>query len=264
MFTELTLPKVTWEKLPADYVLPDDPVDNITQPMLAAALTDSLTQAGRLSETTLTPTNYGICATVDDQIIVKAPDWSFVPHITVPKSEVERSYTPNLQGSPPVIVMEFLSYKDGEEYSIKPSYPPGKWYFYERILQVPNYVIFEPESGGIEVYRRDNNGIYRPELMDEDKGYWIPEMQLFLGVWQGQKEDRSGYWLRWWDETGQLLVWAAERASSERQRADLEHQRAEAEQRRAEEERQRAEEERQRSQRLAEKLRELGGDPDLL
>ncbi|NJL02316.1 MAG: Uma2 family endonuclease, partial [Spirulinaceae cyanobacterium SM2_1_0] len=31
--------KVTWQKLPDDYVLPDDPVDNINQPPLAAALT---------------------------------------------------------------------------------------------------------------------------------------------------------------------------------------------------------------------------------
>ena len=29
---------VTWEKLPDDYLLPDDPVDNLTQPALAAAL----------------------------------------------------------------------------------------------------------------------------------------------------------------------------------------------------------------------------------
>ena len=25
-------PKVTWEKLPADYILPDDPAENIQQP----------------------------------------------------------------------------------------------------------------------------------------------------------------------------------------------------------------------------------------
>ncbi|MGG6266758.1 Uma2 family endonuclease [Leptolyngbya sp. AN03gr2] len=234
MIAELRSPIVTWEKLPADYVLPNDPVDNITQPMLAMALTDSLAQAGKLSETTLTPTNYGICATIDSKIVVKAPDWSFVPQITVPRSEVERSYTPNLQGSIPVIVMEFLSHTGSEPYSIKPSYPPGKWYFYEQILQVPNYVIFEPESGEMEVYRLDEKGFYRPQLTDENGRYWIPEMQLFLGVWQGERDNRSGYWLRWWDESEQLLAWGTVAA------------------------------ERQRSQRLAEKLRELGVDPDQL
>ena len=38
--------QITWEKLPDDYKLPDDPVDNINQPALAAALTESLQLAG--------------------------------------------------------------------------------------------------------------------------------------------------------------------------------------------------------------------------
>lgn len=33
---------VTWEKLPDDFVLDNEPVDNINQPLLAAALTESL------------------------------------------------------------------------------------------------------------------------------------------------------------------------------------------------------------------------------
>jgi len=32
------LPKVTWNKLPDDLILPDDPVDNNLQPLLAEAL----------------------------------------------------------------------------------------------------------------------------------------------------------------------------------------------------------------------------------
>lgn len=241
---------VKWEKLPADYVLADDPVDNIAQPMLAAALTESLAGAGRLSETTVTTTNYGICATVNDKIVVKAPDWSFIARLTVPREDVERSYTPHLQGEVPVIVMEFLSETVGDEFSMQRTYPPGKWFFYERILKVPNYAIFEPKSGGLEVYHLDANGIYQPQLMNEDLRYWIPEMNLFLGVWQGEREQRSGYWLRWWDESGALLLWSSERIEQERQRAEIERQRAEAE--------------RQRSQRLEERLKSLGIDPNTL
>ena len=48
---------ITWEKLPADFVLDDDPVDNINQPALAAALTESLELAGRLPANALTMTN---------------------------------------------------------------------------------------------------------------------------------------------------------------------------------------------------------------
>ncbi|MEX0272181.1 hypothetical protein AB3R30_23945 [Leptolyngbyaceae cyanobacterium UHCC 1019] len=63
---------------------------------------------------------------------------------TVPRSEVVRSYTPQLQGDIPTLVLEFLSNTDGSEYSVKETYPPGKFFYYEQILQVPNYGIFEP------------------------------------------------------------------------------------------------------------------------
>jgi hypothetical protein len=62
-------------------------------------------------------------------------------------------------------------------------------------------------------------------------------------------------WLRWWDNSGNLLLWSSEQAEQERQRADQESQRADRE-------RQRADPESQRAQRLAAKLRELGVDRD--
>lgn len=202
--------QVVWEKLPDDFRLPNDPVDNINQPALAAALTESLQIAKRLSDNALTPTNYGICATVNGKIVVKAPDWAYIPAITVPRSEVTRSYTPRLQGDSPTMVLEFLSDTDGGEYSVKETYPPGKFFYYEQILQVPNYGIFEPEAGTLEVYRLDDAKRYRLESANEQNQFWIPEMQLFLGVWQGTRENRQGYWLRWWDQQGNLLLWGAE------------------------------------------------------
>lgn len=218
--------EITWEKLPDDFVLPDDPVDNIAQPLLAVALTDSLSTAGKLPDNALVATNYGICATVNGKIVVKAPDWCYVSNIKVSREEVNRSYTPNLQGEIPTIVMEFLSDTEGGEYSIKPTYPPGKWFFYEQVLQVPNYAIFEPTLGSLELYHLDNSGRYQVQKPDENGRYWIAEMNLFLGVWQGTREKRTGFWLRWWDEQGHLLLWGAELAELERQRAEQERQRA--------------------------------------
>ncbi|MDF5728407.1 MAG: Uma2 family endonuclease [Rhizonema sp. PD38] len=218
--------QITWEKLPDDYVLPDAPVENINQPPLVAALTESLEVTGRLPKNTLTPTNYGICATMNGKIVVKAPDWAYVPNIRVTREEVKRSYTPQLQGDMPVIVMEFISDTDGTEYSVKPTYPPGKWFYYERILKVPNYVIFEPDTGNLEVYRLDNAGQYLLQVPEENNRYWIAEMNLSLSFWQGTRENRTGYWLRWWDEQGQMLLWGSELAEQERQRAEQERQRA--------------------------------------
>ncbi|MEH2363646.1 Uma2 family endonuclease [Nostoc sp.] len=212
--------QITWEKLPDDYKLPDDPVDNINQPALAAVLTESLELAGKLPPNALTPTNYGICATLNGKIVVKAPDWAYIPKISVNREEVTRSYTPQLQGDIPVIVMEFISDTEGTEYSIKPTYPPGKWFFYERILKVPNYIIFEPDSGSIEMYCLYKTEQYILREPDENQRYWISEMNLYLRVWQGTRDNRTGNWLRWWDEQGNLLLWGRELVEQERQRVE--------------------------------------------
>lgn len=204
--------QITWERLPDDFVLDNEPVDNINQPLLAAALTESLEIAGKLPDNSLTTTNYGICATVNQKMVVKAPDWAYVPNVTVSRQEVKRSYTPQLQGDIPVIVIEFLSDTEGGEYSIKPTYPPGKWFFYEQVLEVPNYIIFEPDSGEIEVYQLDDSKRYHLQKADSNNRFWIAQMQLFLGVWEGSRENRTGYWLRWWDENGNLLLWGSEKA----------------------------------------------------
>ncbi|AFZ58131.1 Uma2 family endonuclease [Anabaena cylindrica FACHB-243] len=220
--------KITWEKLPKDYILPDEPVDNINQPSLAAALTEILELAGKLPSNALSSTNYGICATLNGKIVIKAPDWAYIPKIKVDREEVIRSYTPQLQGDIPCIVMEFISDTEGTEYSTKPTYPPGKWFFYERILKVPNYIIFEPDTGNLEVYRLNTNtGLYALQDPHENQFYWIEEMNLYLSVWEGFRENRAGKWLRWWDEQKNLLLWGLELVEQERQQTEKERQRAE-------------------------------------
>lgn len=116
--------------------------------------------------------------------------------------------------------MEFLSDTEGGEYSIKPTHPPGKWFFYEQVLKVPNYAIFAPDTGELEVYQLDDSERYQICNPDARNLYWIPQMGLFLGRWQGTRENRTGYWLRWWDEKGELLLWGAERAQHLQARAE--------------------------------------------
>jgi Putative restriction endonuclease len=255
---------ITWEKLPDDFKLEEKPVENTGQPLIAGALRESLELADLIQPEMLIASNFGLCATVNGDLVIKAPDWVYVASVLPLEQRKDRkSYTPNLEGDVPTIVMEFLSDTDGEEYSAKRTFPLGKWFFYERILQIPTYAIFQPDTGLLEVYRLQD-GQYELELPDADGRHWMPDMKLFLGVWRGEKEQRQGYWLRWWDEAGNLLPWAVEQIELERQRVDEERQRADEERQRADEERQRAEQERQRAERLAEILRSQGINPDNL
>jgi Uma2 family endonuclease len=247
---------ITWEPLPPDFDLKEDePVDNTGQPLLAGALRESLEITGWIQPQMLIATNFGLCATVEGQFIAKAPDWLYVPAVKEILPD-RKSYTPHLEGDIPAIVMEFLSDKEGGEYSVKPTYPPGKWFFYQHILQVPVYVIFEPEGGLIEYYQLEN-GKYELKQPDENGRHWVESMGLFLGTWRGEKGGRSGYWLRWWDLEGNVLPWAVEKIEQERQRAETEAQKAQ-------QERQRAEAERQAKEKLRAYLQSQGIDPDNL
>ncbi|MDH6098347.1 hypothetical protein NWP21_05730, partial [Anabaenopsis sp. FSS-46] len=58
----------------------------------------------------------------------------------------------------------------------------------------------------------------------ENGRHWVESMGLFLGTWRGEKGGRSGYWLRWWDQEGNVLPWAVEKIEQERQRAEAERQ----------------------------------------
>ncbi|MFO0172404.1 MAG: hypothetical protein ACK51W_07975, partial [Aphanizomenon sp.] len=136
---------------------------------------------------------------------------------------------------------------EGGELSIRSTPPYGKLYFYEQILQVPTYVTYDPYDSSLEVrYLQDGKYILHP--VDTQGRLWIPQLELYLGIWSGERLGQTMNWLRWWDKSGNLLLWSSEQAEQERQIAK--------------EERQRADREYQRAEKLAAKLRELGIDPE--
>ena len=81
---------------------------------------------------------------------------------------------------------------------------------------MPVYIIFQTQIGELEVYRLVA-GKYELQKADENHRYWLAEIGLFLGVWRGKKAEMIAYWLRWWDESGNLLLWRSERIEQERQ-----------------------------------------------
>ncbi len=205
-----TPPEIVWEVPPPDFKIPDDIMDNYDQFLLVGALQDALLYARHLSDNYFCTTSIAVCAKVNGRTVSKAPDWFFVPYV-YPTEKGRRSYTPGAEGKYPTIVMEFFSDSRCREYDNSSSYPYGKWYFYEAILKVPWYVIFDSETGELEVYHLER-GHYKKQAADKNGRYWIDSMGLFLGIWNGLKEDvrRKIYWLRWWDADANLLPWQVE------------------------------------------------------
>ncbi|OKH11064.1 Uma2 family endonuclease [[Limnothrix rosea] IAM M-220] len=220
-------PKVEWIRLPEDYPIPDDPVESILQPFLAAALTESLDLAGLVQPEIMIASNMAIAVRIDGKTVLKAPDWFFVSQAApLPDMEIRRRYTPHRDGKVPEIVMEFLSEEDTAEYSIRPAFPYGKMWFYERILQAPIYVIFDPATANLEVRQLNTEGIYEKQEPNQAGRYFLEPLNLELGIWQGKRLEQEAFWLRWWQPDGELLLWGAEKIALEQQRLEQERQRA--------------------------------------
>src|SRR6476469_2779137 len=102
-------------------------------------------------------------------------------------------------------------------------------------------------TGNLEVYHLIDFG-YRRMEPNEGGQYPIPVLDVELGLWQGNYQNKELLWLRWWDSQGNLLLTGSEQVEIERAITEQERQRAEQERQRAEQERQRAEQERQRAE----------------
>jgi Uma2 family endonuclease len=222
-------PEIIWEKLPANFILPDDPVESIAQPLLAAALTESLDLANLMTSEMLIASNMALVVKINQKTIVKAPDWFYVAKVN-PVRIIRRSYSPHIDGEVPAIVMEFLSEEDTSEYSMRPTPSYGKMYFYEQILQIPIYVIFDPEDGRLEIRTLeasvDSPSKYELQALDRHGRFWIESLGLDLGVWHGTRLDQTFYWLRWWDTSGNLLLWGTEKLEQKQELLETEKQRA--------------------------------------
>jgi Uma2 family endonuclease len=174
----------------------------------------------------------------------EAPDWFYVPNVTpLLNGEYRRSYVMWKEIVAPLIAIEFVSGNGSEERDVRPpskildeKQKAGKFWVYEQAIRIPFYAIFEAKKSLVEVYHLVD-GSYELMLPNTRGHFAIAPMGVELGI----KQESGIAWLRWWDEAGNLLLTGDERAIAEKQA------RLQAE---------------QKSQRLAEKLRELGIDPD--
>ena len=157
--------------------------------------------------------------------------------------DIRRSYVLWREFIGPTITLEFASGDGSEErdrtalsYSKESgTIRPGKFWVYEQIMRIPYYGIFSVNSGELEMYQLVG-GHYQQMTPNERGHYPILPMEVELGVRDGAYQNQTQLWLRWWDCCGNLLLTGTERAESAEQRAA----------------------------RLAERLQEIGIDPDLV
>ncbi|WP_448570372.1 Uma2 family endonuclease [Trichothermofontia sp.] len=177
-------------------------------------------------------------------------------------------------GKLPDVCIEIVSNDEGDELTVsRKSLQKGKTTAKKDLyaqIHIPYYVVFDPlrqiqsasEMNGA-LLRVWANSVGQYIEMTSAEGIrevgqmvWLEQVGLGLTLWSGQfEEEVTRVWLRWCDQNGDVIPTGAEGRELERQRAEAERQRAEAE-------RQRAEAERQRAERLAERLRQMGVNPD--
>lgn len=137
--------------------------------------------------------------------------------------------------------------------------PPSKWEVYEQILRIPYYIIFSRYSDRLQVFNLQSGHYQEAQLPDQK--FWLPEIDLGLGVWEGEYRGMHRLWLRWYDTEGNWLPTDTERLKLAKQAIVSVEQRAESAEQRAKSAEQRAETAEQRAADLAQRLRELGIEP---
>jgi Uma2 family endonuclease len=222
----------------------DTPVDNFEsakqQRLLVSCLYSSLQNQLFLAES-----NVGIYHIYKQPPIV--PDVFLSFDVQVPENWWEkrnRCYLVWEFGKPPEVVIEIVSNKIGDELG-------DKLKTYEH-MRVSYYIVYDPTQQLGEKQLRIYQLVGRRYQETSD---WLEHIDLGLTLWEGEFEGRQDTWLRWCYQDGTVLPTGDERAQTAEQRAQTAQQQAEQEE-------QQKEQALSRAELLAEKLREMGVNPD--
>ncbi|NEO90060.1 MAG: Uma2 family endonuclease [Moorea sp. SIO3G5] len=277
LFEQVILPHPAKDTLPTMYDLPsEDPEEpglpdefHLWQPQLCS---ETFRPPNYDSERVFVASDLNLYYDPNHTAWYKRPDWFAVVGISrfYQGRELRMSYVIWQEEVRPIVAIELLSASTRDQdlgYSERTVEPPTKWEVYEQILAIPYYITFERVTNELKIFHLDG-GSYQLQTIDNSQ-FWIPELQLGIGLWLGQYRGLNRLWLRWYDQDGNWIATNAERTELERQRAEQERQQKELAQQRAEQERQqkelaqqRAELAQQRAQQLAERLRQMGINPD--
>ena len=153
----------------------------------------------------------------------KRPDWFAVVGVSrLYRGEESRlSYAIWQEQVVPIIAMEFLSpsTQDEDLGQRPPTGPkPTKWQVYERILGIPYYFTFNRYTNELRVFQLEA-GRYRQQSLQENR-LWLPQLEIGLGLWQGDYCGLNRQWLRWYDEDGNWILTGEEQERLQKEAAE--------------------------------------------
>ncbi|WP_199755330.1 Uma2 family endonuclease [Chroococcidiopsis cubana] len=233
-------PRSPKETLPTMYDLPsEDPQEpglpdefHDFQPQL---LRETFSPPDYLPEQIFVASDLNLYYDVRHPLWYKRPDWFAVLGVErlYEGRDLRMSYVMWQEGVAPAVVVELLSpgteREDLGRTQREVSQPPTKWEVYEQILRVPYYAVFDRYSDRLRAFTLIA-GQYQEEILERSR-FFLPGLNLGLGLWQGTYQGIERQWLRWYDAQGNWIPTATEQAQA-------------------------------RAERLAERLRAMGIDPD--
>lgn len=247
-------PRSPQEVLPTMYDLPsEDPQEpglpdefHDLQPQL---LSRTLSLAGFDRDNCFTASDLNLYYDVRHPLWHKRPDWFLV--VDVPRlyeqRDLRRSYVLWQEGIAPYVVVEFLSpgteaedlgrfydqtAEGAERESIDPAAsaiavpaeqektkakvkPPGKFEVYETHLRVPHYFVYSRYTQRLRYFKLAGGQYQEQSLNPEMPLVWLTDLEIGLGIWQGEFEDVAAAWLRWCDRSGHWLLTDTEQAQAQ-------------------------------------------------
>lgn len=107
---------------------------------------------------------------------------------------------------------------------------------YERTFRTLEYFCYDVETAELIGWRLGTTGNYEKIHPNDNDHLWSETLQLWLGTWEGILQKRNNTWLRFFDETGNLIPTKeeAETARAEQEAARAARAESELEQLRAE------------------------------
>ncbi len=238
--TKRAKPLLLKERLPTMYDLPsEDPEEpglpddfHYHQPQL---LRETFRPPNYSFEEVYVASNLNLYYDVRHHQWHKRPDWFAVlgvPPFYGAKRDMRYSYVIWQEKVAPFIAVELLSEgtekEDLGQTLPESKNPPTKWEVYEQ-LRIPYYVVFSRKLDQFRAFQLIK-GRYNELTLDEER-FWLPQIQLGLGLWKGEYHGFERQWLRWYD-TKDRWVFTPVEVEKQRtdlaRRADLETQRADS------------------------------------